>query len=121
MWLRHGQNPFFFSSRRRHTKYWRDWSSDVCSSDLEALESARRVAALYDQGQRHLNAEEWQQAFECFEEIQRLEPGYRETETHLSRVQQALAPPPTVEVPDLGGQKISQASSTLADRNLKLG
>src|SRR3712207_7929993 len=24
---------FFFSSRRRHTRYWRDWSSDVCSSD----------------------------------------------------------------------------------------
>src|SRR5947209_1017885 len=23
-----------FSSRRRHTRYWRDWSSDVCSSDL---------------------------------------------------------------------------------------
>src|SRR3712207_7062785 len=22
---------FFFSSRRRHTRYWRDWSSDVCS------------------------------------------------------------------------------------------
>src|SRR3712207_7655354 len=22
------------SSRRRHTRYWRDWSSDVCSSDL---------------------------------------------------------------------------------------
>src|SRR3712207_589842 len=27
---------FFFSSRRRHTRYWRDWSSDVCSSDLDA-------------------------------------------------------------------------------------
>src|SRR5947209_14023622 len=25
---------FFFSSRRRHTRYWRDWSSDVSSSDL---------------------------------------------------------------------------------------
>src|SRR3712207_4778577 len=25
---------YFFSSRRRHTRYWRDWSSDVCSSDL---------------------------------------------------------------------------------------
>src|SRR3712207_7587055 len=25
----------FFSSRRRHTRYWRDWSSDVCSSDLK--------------------------------------------------------------------------------------
>src|SRR3712207_4179511 len=24
----------FCSSRRRHTRYWRDWSSDVCSSDL---------------------------------------------------------------------------------------
>src|SRR5947209_9938953 len=33
---------FFFSSRRRHTRYWRDWSSDVCSSDLydAAAESA---------------------------------------------------------------------------------
>src|SRR3712207_7792930 len=28
----------FFSSRRRHTRYWRDWSSDVCSSDLVAKE-----------------------------------------------------------------------------------
>src|SRR5690606_40255902 len=26
---------FFFSSRRRHTSFSRDWSSDVCSSDLE--------------------------------------------------------------------------------------
>src|SRR5208337_4671624 len=26
---------FFFSSRRRHTRYIGDWSSDVCSSDLE--------------------------------------------------------------------------------------
>src|SRR3712207_8472578 len=28
----------FFSSRRRHTRYWRDWSSDVCSSDLFTFE-----------------------------------------------------------------------------------
>src|SRR5690606_40079927 len=27
---------FFFSSRRRHTRFSRDWSSDVCSSDLRA-------------------------------------------------------------------------------------
>src|SRR5207253_6582773 len=26
---------FFFSSRRRHTRWPRDWSSDVCSSDLD--------------------------------------------------------------------------------------
>src|SRR5258707_9556620 len=41
---------FFFSSRRRHTRYWRDWSSDVCSSDLNpkiAREGAREMAAMY--------------------------------------------------------------------------
>src|SRR5438874_2378596 len=27
---------FFFSSRRRHTRSLRDWSSDVCSSDLDS-------------------------------------------------------------------------------------
>src|SRR5215203_3608147 len=32
---------FFFSSRRLHTRYWRDWSSDVCSSDLDAVEEER--------------------------------------------------------------------------------
>src|SRR5580700_10337132 len=30
---------FFFSSRRRHTRSLRDWSSDVCSSDLRARRS----------------------------------------------------------------------------------
>src|SRR5439155_4848755 len=29
---------FFFSSRRRHTRWPRDWSSDVCSSDLHLQE-----------------------------------------------------------------------------------
>src|SRR3712207_9505280 len=35
---------FFFSSRRRHTRYWRDWSSDVCSSDLnKSLDQIRNI------------------------------------------------------------------------------
>src|SRR5690606_4634267 len=33
---------FFFYSRRRHTIFSRDWSSDVCSSDLEAEQNALR-------------------------------------------------------------------------------
>src|SRR5216683_5367851 len=33
---------FFFSSRRRHTRSDRDWSSDVCSSDLDATREIRR-------------------------------------------------------------------------------
>src|SRR5437660_4760122 len=45
---------FFFSSRRRHTRWPRDWSSDVCSSDLSCsgnplddriAEQERRVEA----------------------------------------------------------------------------
>src|SRR3712207_7664915 len=35
---------FFFSSRRRHTRYWRDWSSDVCSSDLWTAERVLGLA-----------------------------------------------------------------------------
>src|SRR6266498_2306398 len=41
---------FFFSSRRRHTRCGRDWSSDVCSSDLR--ESAKRTI-----GQRHFDVQ----------------------------------------------------------------
>src|SRR5438876_1920181 len=37
---------FFFSSRRRHTRWTGDWSSDVCSSDLTS--------------KRHLQASRWQ-------------------------------------------------------------
>src|SRR5690606_41781177 len=36
---------FFFSSRRRHTRFSRDWSSDVCSSDLRFVELAQEINA----------------------------------------------------------------------------
>src|SRR6266496_6303883 len=35
---------FFFSSRRRHTRSLRDWSSDVCSSDLPSRDCPRRAS-----------------------------------------------------------------------------
>src|SRR3989442_9577811 len=37
---------FFFSSRRRHTRCGRDWSSDVCSSDLSTFSTFPRHGAL---------------------------------------------------------------------------
>src|SRR5204863_6252303 len=37
---------FFFSSRRRHTRSLRDWSSDVCSSDLGCLCRTKELVAL---------------------------------------------------------------------------
>src|SRR6266550_6695235 len=42
---------FFFSSRRRHTRCSRDWSSDVCSSDL--------VGAVADPGTTFANKNGW--------------------------------------------------------------
>ena len=41
---------FFFSSRRRHTRYIGDWSSDVCSSDLPAVVLATGLAKYYQHG-----------------------------------------------------------------------
>src|SRR5207247_3324469 len=37
---------FFFSSRRRHTRSTRDWSSDVCSSDLAFIREVGREIAV---------------------------------------------------------------------------
>src|SRR5215471_8863319 len=39
---------FFFSSRRRHTRSLRDWSSDVCSSDLPVAINAVAVLGHHD-------------------------------------------------------------------------
>src|SRR5690606_40567566 len=50
--------PFFFSSRRRHTRCSRDWSSDVCSSDLWESMFTRSVFETSDMIAQHeaLNA-----------------------------------------------------------------
>src|SRR5256886_9285223 len=49
---------FFFSSRRRHTRFDCDWSSDVCSSDLGKF--ARTVAQPMDRANRT-----WRARCEC--------------------------------------------------------
>src|SRR5690606_39486263 len=41
---------FFFSSRRRHTRFSRDWSSDVCSSDLRPSQPASHTRTSYQVG-----------------------------------------------------------------------
>src|SRR3989449_6674329 len=41
---------FFFSSRRRHTRCSRDWSSDVCSSDLFGVNVPRMITLTYGFG-----------------------------------------------------------------------
>src|SRR5439155_19014537 len=49
--LRLRRDVFFFSSRRRHTRWPRDWSSDVCSSDLADPGPGREdVLGVYGEG-----------------------------------------------------------------------
>src|SRR5438046_9285633 len=57
---------FFFSSRRRHTRLVSDWSSDVCSSDLDLLD---HLAAL-----RKAVGADMSEITEMIEEIKRLNP-----------------------------------------------
>src|SRR3712207_8416446 len=54
MWL--APDLFFFSSRRRHTRYWRDWSSDVCSSDLVEPERGEQPELVLE---RHADPARW--------------------------------------------------------------
>src|SRR5690606_40490258 len=50
---------FFFSSRRRHTRFSRDWSSDVCSSDLiRCFFSTRTERALWQPARRSVLLEQ---------------------------------------------------------------
>src|SRR5690606_40714965 len=60
---------FFFSSRRRHTRFSRDWSSDVCSSDL--AERSQRHHQLRQPRHQHLVGQRRERAAE---ELDR-EPG----------------------------------------------
>src|SRR5690606_40210183 len=50
---------FFFSSRGRHTRFSRDWSSDVCSSDLQP-----HLAAIARHAGITLTADDWQDAYD---------------------------------------------------------
>src|SRR3712207_8555402 len=67
----------FFSSRRRHTRYWRDWSSDVCSSDLILLEpfipfSCEKIWSQLKLG----NGDVHQQVWETAKDIRAIPPGH---------------------------------------------
>src|SRR2546427_13139880 len=48
---------FFFSSRRRHTRFDCDWSSDVCSSDLDV--NGEDILVLRNAGPKGAGMPEW--------------------------------------------------------------
>src|SRR5690606_39966481 len=75
----------FFSSRRRHTRFSRDWSSDVCSSDLATMDHLRQGIHLRGYAQKNPKQEYKREAFELFEQL--LESIKHDTVRILSHVQ----------------------------------
>jgi serine/threonine-protein kinase len=61
--------------------------------ELDDIERERKLAALYGRGLLHMDAGEWSAALKQFKEIQRLQPGYRDSQALLARAQQELARP----------------------------
>src|SRR5207245_6674506 len=68
---------FFFSSRRRHTRCYRDWSSDVCSSDLSEVAEAVDLCLFDDEGQERRVPLEEVDAFSWHAYLPNIEPGQR--------------------------------------------
>src|SRR5436309_2518902 len=89
---------FFFSSRRRHTRFSRDWSSDVCSSDLAVR---RRLEG--DRAQISLaSPEDWppvdDQSETAWEQARAaLDRGHRELRDAIARVPESRLDEPILE------------------------
>src|SRR5436309_15526547 len=60
---------FFFSSRRRHTRFSRDWSSDVCSSDLTLTASAVPKPVVRQFASRYIAGEETSDAVRVVKQL----------------------------------------------------
>src|SRR5690554_2501571 len=60
---------FFFSSRRRHTRCGRDWSSDVCSSDLETIDDLHASPEIMERYLSHPSVKLVKQANGTIQEV----------------------------------------------------
>src|SRR5699024_11272460 len=98
---------FFFSSRRRHTRSKRDWSSDVCSSDLlyHGFKQVTRMSPL--QFQKKLRLHEARRLM-LSEGLEAATASFRvgyESPSHFSREYSRLfGAPPRADVIQLRGQ-----------------
>src|SRR6266403_1616743 len=98
---------FFFSSRRRHTRSLRDWSSDVCSSDLLAPREAGEQEGRHERriGQRFV--EDGQEIANALEEQLGRDgerPVTRAERTRRDRGVATLVEPRIVEAEGEGGE-----------------
>src|SRR3712207_1987504 len=120
---------FFFSSRRRHTRYWRDWSSDVCSSDLvskDGVEVALQLNAgllvdlphLAETGAAGVGLFRTELQFMIAERM----PSASEQQALYSTVfAEAGGKPVTFRTLDIGGDKILPYMQSVEEENPALG
>src|SRR5437764_1989632 len=106
---------FFFSSRRRHTRYIGDWSSDVCSSDLIADVDAERCARAReraDEADLHLVGRLSRQREPCRGDPNECKqvPGHDRRLLTLVRTQTICAGQPEVKLP--GSSRTRRCSVT---------
>jgi TIR domain/PASTA domain len=89
---------------------------------LEGQERENRLTGLYDQARQMHQNKEWRAVVDVFSRIHSEEADYPDREGLLASAREALeALEEMVKVPDLSGQEVSQASSTLANEGLELG
>src|SRR5207253_3803422 len=87
---------FFFSSRRRHTRWPRDWSSDVCSSDLHNDGSRRNLPGSHQASVQRVHQQQLPQPSptECAAHRKTTDQGCRSEERRVGKSV------------DLGGRRI---------------
>src|SRR3712207_8510249 len=83
----------FFSSRRRHTRYWRDWSSDVCSSDLKMPDFLKRSTGAEMMDDFSLGKEIIFPIMDELKVINKLLGGYRSEERRVGKECRSRWPP----------------------------
>src|SRR5690349_12535673 len=105
---------FFFSSRRRHTRSLRDWSSDVCSSDLLVLGDE----VLTPDSSRFWPAETYKPGGPQFSFDKQFVRDYLES---IKWNKQPPAPPLPQEVADKTSEKYRQAYGILTGHELCTG
>src|SRR5690606_28809691 len=111
---RHDVLFFFFSSRRRHTRFSRDWSSDVCSSDLslkadvgnERIELVTKTTVEGSTIDARTNVSGFEKPKISFD--------LRADKLYLDRIALPVAPPPAAEKP--AGSPGSAAPNSPADQ-----
>src|SRR5690625_6245571 len=99
---------FFFSGRRRHTRWPRDWSSDVCSSDLRRIANLREMVRAAEGGSAALA--------ELARQIEDVERSIAETDEELLEVVRSAGK--LGEQAERTNERLAQARERVAESTL---